>query len=840
MVCINPFCVSVRLAALGIAICLTTSRGLAEQPAGGSESRAASPSLAFETPAHPQAAIVLAGRDAGRQLVVTFRDGTIVRDATREVLYSLTPNTVAQVDENGFMTPLADGLATLTARLSADPSEPGSTEVITQTQVEVVDFGSNQPVNFPNQVVPVFTKFGCNSGGCHGKAAGQAGFKLSLLGFEAEEDYEHLVRESRGRRLFPAAPSQSLLLLKAIGASPHGGGQRIEEDSDEYRLLQRWIAGGMPYGNADDPVVTGIEVLPKSQRLERGQTQQLCVLATYSDGHVEDITRTAQFESNNLDLASVTPHGLVSLGDLPGGVAIMARYQGQVGVFQARIPLGIPIADWPPAKTIVDELVFAQLKTLGVPLSPVCDDATFVRRVSLDLAGRLPTPEEAQAFVAETSPSKDAMLVDRLLASTDHAEYFAKKWSAILRNRRPGAGSQFGSFAFYDWLRSSFHENKPYDVVVREILTASGSIESNPPVAWYREVSDTQSRVEDAAQLFLGQRLQCARCHHHPYEKWSQTDYFQMAAFFSKVSKKPGLTADEPHFVSRIGKAASRHPKTGQQLEPSGLDASPASNAAEADPRVALVDWMVAPENPFFARSLANRYWKHLFAVGLVEPEDDMRVTNPPSNPELLDGLADYFVQSNYDLKSLLRLMCTSHAYRLTSLTNEHNRGDTQSYSRYYPKRLQAEVLLDAVDRLTMTETAFAGMPAGTRAVSLPDTDFPSYFLDVFGKPDASTACECERSGEATLAQSLHLLNSKEVQGKLRSDTGRAAAMASSSEPTETLIRDLYMSAFSRWPSSAELTSATQFISQRADRRREAFEDLVWTLMNTKEFLFNH
>ncbi len=791
--------------------------------------------LQFETAMHTggedNRAVVLQGQDARWQLQVTQRaDAPDVRDVTREVRYTVHPE-IVEIDRTGFAKPVADGQAVITARLG---------EQSATIDVQVAGLGKTLPVNFPNQVVPIFTKLGCNGGGCHGKAAGQAGFKLSLLGFEPREDFEHLVNEARGRRIFPAVPSRSLLLQKAIGTVPHGGGKRLEEDSHEFRILERWIMGGMPYGSDDDPVVTRIETIPSGRRLERGESQQLSVIAHYSDGHSEDITRTAQYESNNSDLADVDEQGLVTLGQRAGDVAVMARYQGQVSVFRASIPLGIEVTQWPAANNLVDELVFAKLKTLGIPPSDLCSDATFVRRVTLDLAGRLPTVGETRAFLDSSEENRLASLVDSLLASTDHAEFFAKKWSTILRNRREGAGDQFGTFAFFDWLRTSFHENKPYDQFARELLTASGSLDTNPPVAWLREVKSTEARVEDAAQLFLGQRLQCARCHHHPFEKWSQKDYFQMAAFFSTLSGKEGDRPEEPRFVSRVQGASARHPKSGQQLKPAGLDGHTLDIQPNQDPREALADWMVAPDNRFFARALVNRYWKHFFATGLVEPEDDMRVTNPPTNPELLDGLADYFVQNKFDLKSLIRLICTSNAYRMESSANEYNLGDSNSYSRFYPKRLQAEVLLDAINQVTLTSTGFSGMPSDTRAVELPDTSYQSYFLDVFGKPDSATACECERSGEATLAQSLHLLNSSEVQAKLRDDQGRAAAMAASSDPLEIVIGDLYLAALSRQPRESELQTATKYLAGKPDQRREAFEDLVWAIINSKEFLFNH
>ncbi|MCA9126000.1 MAG: DUF1549 domain-containing protein [Planctomycetales bacterium] len=782
--------------------------------------------LAFE---HEQ--VFLSGSDSRWQLVVNAvaADGSTT-DVTRSLELKIVP-AVAFADGQGYLTPVSNGSAKIIARL------PGYLDAT--LPIEVAGQDTNKTVNFANQIVPIFTKHGCNSGACHGKLAGQAGFKLSLLGFEPEQDYDHLVLESRGRRVFPAAPNQSLILTKAVNSTPHGGGQRFADDSHEYRLLQRWIVGGMPYGDASDPTVTDIEVFPKQRRLAASSTQQISVVAHYSDGSREDITHTAQYESNNKDLADVDSAGLVTLSDQPGSVAIMARYQGHVAVFRVAIPLGASVNELPPVRNMVDELVFAKLKTLGIPPSPSCDDSTFIRRVTLDLCGRLPTSAETIQFIKKDCATKHEALVDRLLNSTDYAEYFAKKWSSILRNRRAGAGHQLGNYAFYDWLRASFHENKPYSQIVRELLTASGSVEVSPAVAWLREVNNSESRVEDTAQLFLGQRIQCARCHHHPFEKWSQADYARLQAFFANVSRKNGTYSDQPMFVSRTGDATARNPRTGQSLPPAGLDSSPASVTATADPRQELVNWMVAEENPFFARSLVNRYWKHFFAIGIVEPEDDMRVTNPPSNSELLEGLSEHFIASGFDLKDLLRLICTSSVYRFSSEANAFNLNEQGAYSRYYPKRLSAEVLLDAVNTVTHSQSDFSGLPPGTRAVCLPDSGFQSYFLDAFGRSSATTACECESSAESTLAQSLHLLNSKEVQSKLNADDGMAATMAASSQSVSELVTELYLASLSRYPTSSEMQAADEYVHQH-DNRRNAMEDLVWALINSKEFLFNH
>ena len=779
---------------------------------------------------------ILSGLDARLQLVVSRQaTGQLLRDLTHQVEFRIDQPEVLQVID-GMVIPLQDGRATITA-----VDEDGLTADL---EVMVENTANAPAISFPGRVVPIFTKLGCNGGGCHGKLAGQNGFKLSLLGFEPREDYEHLVRESRGRRLSPASPEQSLLLQKSINASPHGGGKRLDVESHEYRILARWISQGMPYSHADEPQVIAIEVMPPHRRLNAASSQQLAVLAKYSDGSVEDVTRAALYESNDSEMADCDENGLVELKDLVGDVAVMARYQGHVTVFRADIPVpnSTVAEDAFPTQpeNAVDRHVFAKLRSLGIGLSPVCDDATFLRRVTLDLAGRTPSMPEIAQFQNDGSPEKRGKVIDRLLASEDHADFFAGKWNTILRNRRTGGTLRFANVAFHQWIRESILANKPYDKFVREIITASGSVASHPPVAWYQQVTDTNQRIEDAAQLFLGQRIQCARCHHHPYEKWSQADYAQLSAFFTTVSKKNGRDPLEPAVFAKLGGASARHPKTGQALKPAGLDAEEVVIGAQEDPRSHFADWMTNPDNPFFAKALANRYWKHFMGRGLVEPEDDLRVTNPPSNPELLAGLADSFTDSGYDIKALIRLIVTSRCYQSDSDAMPENIGDKRSYSRFYPKRLQAEVLLDSIDRLTLSPTKFAGMPPGVRAVALPDTGFSSYILTVFGRPEATTACECERSQEANLSQSLHLLNSEEIQSKLAGDQGRAAQLAADDKrPDEEKIRELYSIAFSRDPDDRELKATLSYVAGK-ENRREAFEDVLWSLINSKEFLFNH
>jgi hypothetical protein len=783
--------------------------------------------------------IVLRGRDARQQVYVTgnYSSGQL-RDHTRKVQYAVEPAGIVNVDATGLITPIIDGDATL--RITGNGLSSAA-------PIHVEGVENQIPINFKNQIVPIFTKLGCNSGGCHGKASGQNGFKLSLLGFYPDEDHEFLVKENRGRRLFPTSPGDSLLLMKATGRSPHGGGKRMEVESYEFRLIARWIEQGMPYGSDKDAYVASIKCLPEGRIMDRGADQQITVIANYSDGTTEDVTRMALFEANDTEMAEATNTGMVKTLDLAGEVAIMARYQGQVSTFRATIPLGADIQALPPSKNFIDEAVFGKLRVLGIPPSPLADDATFLRRVSIDVTGTLPTEEQVRAFLADPDPAKRDKLVDRLLDSPDYADYFANKWNLVLRNKNRNPDDNSATYGFYQWIWSNLYENKPYDQIVREVLTASGDSTNNPAVVWFREVDENNEQVEDTAQLFLGLRIQCARCHHHPFEKWSQNDYYGFSAFFSRVGKKdlfePGLSKQsrDKRVFHNDGLAQATNPRSGQAMKPTGLGSAALEIAPERDPRHFLADWMADKNNPFFAKALVNRYWKHFFDRGIVEPEDDMRETNPPSNPELINKLAQGFIDSGFNLKWLVKTITASSTYQLSSLPNDYNLKDKQNFSRYYPKRLTAEVLYDGFHRVTNTTQNFGSLPAGTKAVQLPDATIGPYFLKVFGQPQADTACECERSQEANLAQSLHLLNSSEVQDKIANGSGRATLMANDKARThEDKVKELYRWVYSREPNSDEMKIALAHLAKHEANPKIAYEDILWALINTKEFLFNH
>jgi hypothetical protein len=808
-----------------------------------------SSSDAFPLPGRPVAAlsvfperITLKGSDDARQLILTGNlDGKPV-DLTADVKVTVANPALAKILPGGRVVPLANGATELVAQHAGKA---------VKIPLEIKHVGENLPINFPNQIVPLFTKLGCNAGGCHGKASGQNGFRLSLLGFEPELDYQTLVQEGRGRRLFPAAPEESLLLKKAGGAMPHGGGKKLEKDSDEYKLLRRWIAAGMPWGDAKDPAVTRVEVYPPQRLLARGGRQQLAVLAHYADGSVEDVTRRAQYESNANDIATVETSGLVNVAKSSGEAGIMVRYQGHVAVFRATVPLGVKIPDYTfPIQTFVDTHTHNKFKQLGLVPSELSSDAVFVRRVHVDVIGTLPTPAEVEAFVADKDPQKRSKLIDRLVERPEYGYTFGNKWADILKVKRNGDPKRApGTKAFHDWLVQAMAEDLPYDQFIRAVIAATGDETVHPPVVWYKEERDFTALVDDTSQVFLGQRLACANCHHHPFEKWSQDDYWGMAAFYGRVGRKNVVTPGSANmqgdrlrlFVKRAGTVTNK--RNNKPAEVKALDAPVLQVSEGVDPRNNLVDWMTDAKNPFVARAIVNRYWAHFFGRGIVDPLDDMRVTNPPCNPELLDALAADFVKHGFSLKHLVKTIAKSRTYQLSAIPNEFNKTDKQNFTRFYPRRLPAEVLLDAVSQVTDSPTTFGSLPQDThgprRALMLPDENHGSYFLEVFGKPARSSSCECERTNDANLAQALHLLNSDEVQQKLARAGARADKLSQDKARDDVAkVKELFAWAYGRPPTSDQLEMAIAHITKHEKTKKQAYENLIWALINTKEFLF--
>ncbi len=786
----------------------------------------------------------LKGQDDSAQLIVTavLKNGR-TQDLTGDVKYELSNEQLARITSAGRVIPMADGSTDIKVTFGDK-----SAKVTLKTESCATDL----PINFANHIVPIFTKLGCNGGGCHGKSGGQNGFALSLLGFVPELDYQTLVKENRGRRLFPAAPDSSLLLLKSVGAIAHAGGKRMEVGSDEYKLVRRWVASGMPYGDEKDPTITKITISPEHRLMSRNNRQQFAVTAHYSDGSTQDVTQRAQYESNDTEIAVVEGAALVRSLEMSGEAAIMARYLGQVAVFRATVPLGVTIPEYKFAEqTIVDRFTKKKWQELGITPSDLSTDEQFLRRIYLDLTGTLPTPKQVTDFLADKDAQKRDKLIDRLVDSTEYSYLFANKWADILRvKRRNQPDRAAGTFAFHAWIRESIAKDKPYDQFVREILAATGDESQSPPTVWYKELQNPQQFVDDTAQVFLGLRIACAQCHHHPYEKWSQDDYWGLAAFFGRVGRKNvqvmgGVGNQQAQrqviYNSRNGTVTNKRTNAPAKIQP--LDGEPMDIASDEDPRHKLVDWMASKDNPFFARAVANRYWSHFFGRGIVDPIDDMRVTNPPTNPELLDALANELVKNNFSLKHLVKVIVKSRTYQLSSTPNEFNKHDKQSFARFYPRRMSAEVLFDAVNQVTNTNPTFGGLPndkySPNRAIMLPDEAFASYFLDVFGRPQRISACECERVSEANLAQALHLLNSQEIQDKLSAAGRRADLLAKDKREDAEKIDELFLWAFGRRPTQEHRQLAMEHIARHATNKKLAYENILWALLNTKEFVFN-
>ncbi len=765
-------------------------------------------------------------------------------DLTRGAAFAVADPAVARVTPEGVVSAVADGVT----RVDIE-SPAGKISV----DVEVRGAAGAPRVDFDHDVLPVLSRAGCNAGACHASQYGKGGFVLSVMAFDPALDHGSLALASRGRRLSPGNPEGSLLLQKATGAVPHGGGTRIPAGSPDHALLATWIGAGAPGPSATATPVTRLEIEPAKRVAATGETQQLRVVAEYADGRRRDVTAWTRFDAMDEGVVTVSPGGVAATVGRGQG-AVMARYGGEATVTTFVVPFatgegtGPSLAEWAGGHPL-DAVAGRKFAELRLDPSPLCDDATFLRRAFLDCLGGLPTPEESRAFLASTAPDKRARLVDELLGLTGdpardryvdrYAAWQSLKWADLIRNNSAVVGES-GMWALANWLRESFRTGKPFDRFVTELVTARGSIFSSGPANYFRIAGNPSDLAESTAQLFLGTRMQCAKCHHHPYERYGQADYYGFAAFFARVASKGsaefGIFGGET-IVMVTPSGEVTHPKSGAAMKPTTLDGRTPETGD--DRRVALAEWIVSPENDLFARSVVNRYLAFLLGRGLVEPVDDLRSTNPPSNPEMMDLLVREFRGSGFDVRRLMRFVMTSRLYQLESQPLESNAADDRFYSHFRVRRLPAEALLDCIDDATAVRTKHPNLPLGTRAIELPDAAAANTnpFLVTFGKPKRASVCECERTADENLAQALHTLNGDIVASKVADGAGRVATLVASGKPVAECVEELWLATLCRPPTPPEAEEAAAIVAA-SPSPAEGLQDLLWGLVNSKHFLF--
>ncbi|MFM8283905.1 MAG: DUF1549 domain-containing protein [Planctomycetaceae bacterium] len=698
---------------------------------------------------------------------------------------------------------------------------------------------------FETDIQPILTARGCNAGGCHGKSGGKNGFALSLFGFDPDGDHRAIVSGARGRRVDFAAPARSLLLLKATGAEPHGGGKRIDEGSPDHRRLEAWIARGAPRAGPGDPRVAGLEIAPDPRLLAPGEAVALVAIARSTDGSSRDVTADCAWQSSEPVVVTVSAAGRATAGTLPGEATVMARYLGLIATWDTGVARPERITPDAfaalPRANFIDAFVYDRLRSLGIPPSPPCSDSTFLRRAHVDVIGRLPTAAEARAFLADGAPDKRRRLVAALLERGEYADYQANKWADLLRPNPYRVGIK-ATMALDAFLRDAFRRNLPHDAFVRALVTARGSTFRDGATTMFRDRRSPDEIVTMVSQLFLGTRLECAKCHQHPFERYGQGDFYSLAAFFARVGYRgtglsPPISGGE-EFVTVADGGEVRHPLTSAVLPPRPLLGEPVAIPAGRDPRDALVAWMTGPDNALFHRAAANRVWADLMGIGLVDPVDDLRATNPPSNPALLDALADEYRRLGMDTKRLIATIMESNVYGAASAPEPGNAGDHRHFSRHRRRRLRAEVLADAIDDLTGVPTAYPGAPPESRAVQLWTHRSGSTFLDVFGRPDPNQDPPCQRDPDATVVQALHLLNGPQIAAKIADDSGWAARLATGDASPAAVVEEIYLAAYARHPTSEERTTLEGEFAGEGRARREVVEDILWAVVNSAEFVY--
>lgn len=770
--------------------------------------------------------------------------GERLRDATGEATFEVKPEGLARIDGDGTVFGVSDGEGTITARL-ADGRRTAP------VSIRVTGTGDREVPTFERDVMPILTRYGCNSGPCHGKARGQNGFQLSLLGFDPGFDHAAIAKEARGRRVFPAAPDESLILLKGSGAVPHGGGKKLDREGDAYATLREWVATGMRRSPADAPKLVELRIFPSRLVVGNEESFRASVTGRWSDGTTRDVTHLAAFASNESAIAGVSAEGVIKTGPIAGEAAVSARFGGMFATCEVLIPLSGEVEpshyENLPRANFIDGLVWEKLKRLGITASGPASDSTFLRRAYLDAIGRPPTVEEARAFLTDDSPDKRARLIDALLDRPEYADHWAMVWIDLLRPNPYRVGIK-AVLTLDNWIRDAFRRNIPYDEFARGVVAARGSTFRDGAAVVFRDRREPEEIATMMSQLFLGIRLECAKCHHHPFEAWSQDDFYGFAAYFARVGRKgTGLSppisgSEEMVFAAKSGTV--RHPVTEAAMEPKPLFGKAPEIRADdpdADPRDALADWMTSPENGYFDMVIANRVWAELMGVGIVDPVDDLRATNPPSNGPLLEALAADFREHGRDLKHLIRTIMNSATYQLSSEPTERNISDTRNFSRKYRQRLRAETLADAIGEATGRPDRYDATPDGTRASAVWTFRTNSLFLDTFGRPDPNQDPPCERTPDTSVTQALHLMNSPELHRKITDEGGWAATRAKSDASADELVEELYLRIYSRFPDEEERSIGREVFEESGDTpagRRRALEDLTWALLNTPEFVF--
>lgn len=781
---------------------------------------------------YPDKITLETARDFQSFVAIATFDDDVTQDVTPKAKIALADPSLARMD-GARLFPLKDGSTTLTVQWH---------DQTVTIPVEVKAATTDRPVSFNLDVMPVFMRDNCNTGSCHGAARGQDGFRLSLFGFDPKGDHFRLTQELSGRRINLSVPEESLLITKSINSVPHTGGKRMEADSPNYRTLVEWITNGTPYDDEKTlPTVTSVDIFPKTVVLEgEGSQLQFTVRATYSDGHNRDITPLAVFISNNDPTAKVSKDGLVTAAKR-GEAFVMARYDTfTVGSQVIVIPDALQYEKPKLAEhNYIDALVHDKLHRLRILPSDVCDDATFLRRVFLDVVGLLPTEEESAKFFADASPDKRTKLIDDLLSRKEFTEMWVMKWAELLQIRTNPTNqvSYKATLLYYNWLKERISSNVPFNKIVQELLASNGGTFTNPATNYFQIERDTLKVSENVAQVFMGMRLQCAQCHNHPFDRWTMNDYYGFASFFSQIGRKQ---AEDPRetVVFNAGGGEVNHIVTKAPQKPKFLGAEEPDLTGK-DRRAALVEWMASPRNPYFATNLSNIIWAHFFGVGIIDPVDDVRISNPASNPELLAALGSKLTEYNYDFKKLVRDICSSRTYQLTSRVNDSNADDEKNFSHALIRRQRAEVMLDTISQVTETKNKFQGLPLGARAVQIADGNVSTYFLRTFGRAERATVCSCEVKMDPNLGQALHLLNGDVTQSRIAEGQTVKKLLAAGKAPLDVLDA-LYLRSFARKPTAGEIKPVSEALAATPEEAQAILEDVFWALLNSKEFMFNH